>query len=186
MIHSSASQLIKPRTSTKFRRTELWMRPHFFRTKSGIISVLKWKYCRLMIPPWEHVWKLSTPPPSSQQKKTPKMAGNLVCDPSAAVSPSGSSYYSLQRPLRPYAKPAGLVLENGQNITFWYILQGVRQRHNGCCYTNMLYIAQYGQWVRSMICESICHLSGRKSHAAILTTPCHSVLRILVAISSLR
>lgn len=59
------------------------------------------------------------PPPN---KTTPKMAGNLVCvcvcDPSAAVSPSGSSYYSLQRPLRPYAKPAGLVLENGQNMTF--------------------------------------------------------------------
>lgn len=61
-----------------------------------------------------------SPLPTKQHQKWREISCVCVCvcDPSAAVSPSGSSYYSLQRPLRPYAKPAGLVLENGQNMTF--------------------------------------------------------------------
>lgn len=59
-----------------------------------------------------------SPLPTKQHQKWREISCVCVCDPSAAVSPSGSSYYSLQRPLRPYAKPGGLVLENGQNMTF--------------------------------------------------------------------
>lgn len=159
MIHSSASQRFQTPHLNQVSAHWTVDETSLFRTKSGIISVLTWKYCRPMIPPFCEspqqqkkclgtCMEIVNPSPLLPTKKTPKMAfRNLVCDPSAAVSPSGSSYYSLQRPLRPYAKPAGLVLENGQNMTFWYILQGVRQRHNGCFYTNILYIAQYGQWV---------------------------------------
>lgn len=47
---------IKPRTSTKFRRTELWMRPH-----------------------WEHLWKSSTPPPTPNTKKKHQKWREILC-----------------------------------------------------------------------------------------------------------